>query len=87
MKRNENELKAIREFKTNPTGQDIVKYKLWQEQQNICIYSGKNISIQDLFTEAVDVDHIIPYSMCFDDSYNNKVLVLASENRQKGNRV
>lgn len=87
MKRNENALKSIREFKTNPTGQDIVKYKLWQEQQNICIYSGKNISIQDLFTEAVDVDHIIPYSMCFDDSYNNKVLVLASENRQKGNRV
>lgn len=87
MKKNENALKIIKEYKNNPTGQDIVKYKLWQEQQNICIYSGKNISIQDLFTEAVDVDHIIPYSMCFDDSYNNKVLVLASENRQKGNRV
>lgn len=87
MKTNEFALKAIKEYKVNPTGQDIVKYKLWQEQQNICIYSGKNISIEDLFTEAVDVDHIIPYSMCFDDSYNNKVLVLASENRQKGNRV
>ena len=87
MKKNEKALNVIKEYKTNPTGQDIVKYKLWQEQQNICIYSGKNISIQDLFTEAVDVDHIIPYSMCFDDSYNNKVLVLASENRQKGNRV
>ena len=87
MQKNENALNVIKEYKTNPTGQDIVKYKLWQEQQNICIYSGKNISIQDLFTEAVDVDHIIPYSMCFDDSYNNKVLVLASENRQKGNRV
>ncbi len=87
MKTNEFALKAIKEYKVNPTGQDIVKYKLWQEQQNMCIYSGKNISIQDLFTEAVDVDHIIPYSMCFDDSYNNKVLVLASENRQKGNRV
>lgn len=34
-----------------------------------------------------DVDHIIPYSRCFDDSYQNKVLVLASENRQKGNRL
>lgn len=87
MKTNEFALKAIKEYKVNPTGQDIVKYKLWQEQQNICIYSGKNISIEGLFTEAVDVDHIIPYSMCFDDSYNNKVLVLASENRQKGNRV
>lgn len=73
--------------KNNPTGQDIVKYKLWQEQDGICVYSGKHISIEDLFTEAVDVDHIIPYSMCFDDTYKNKVLVLASENRQKGNRI
>lgn len=87
MKKNENALKTIMEYKKNPTGQDIVKFKLWKEQQNICLYSGKNISINDLFTEAVDVDHIIPYSMCFDDSYSNKVLVLASENRQKGNRV
>lgn len=87
MKINENALKEIRKFKTNPTGQDIIKYKLWKEQDNKCIYSGKSISIQDLFTEAVDVDHIIPYSMCFDDSYVNKVLVLANENRQKGNRV
>lgn len=73
--------------KANPTGQDIVKYKLWQEQDGICIYSGQKIPVEWLFTEAVDVDHIIPYSMCFDDTYKNKVLVLASENRQKGNRV
>lgn len=73
--------------KVNPTGQDIVKYKLWEEQDGICIYSGKKIPIENLFTEAVDVDHIIPYSMCFDDTYKNKVLVLSSENRQKGNRV
>lgn len=73
--------------KSNPTGQDIVKYKLWKEQDGICVYSGKHISIEDLFTEAVDVDHIIPYSMCFDDTYKNKVLVLSSENRQKGNRI
>lgn len=73
--------------KQNVTGQDIVKYKLWQEQNEICIYSGKKIKFEELFTEAVDVDHIIPYSKCFDDSYNNKVLVLSSENRQKGNRV
>ncbi len=35
----------------------------------------------------VDVDHIIPYSISFDDSYTNKVLVRSSENRQKGNRI
>lgn len=73
--------------KNNPTGKDIVKFKLWQDQDCKCIYSGKTIPVEELFTDLVDVDHIIPYSQCFDDSYNNKVLVLASENRQKGNRV
>ena len=34
-----------------------------------------------------EVDHIIPYSISFDDRRTNKVLVLASENRQKGNRL
>ena len=88
MKINEKAVEEIKALgKIKPTGQDIVKYKLWKEQDCRCVYSGKNIPIEHLFTEAVDVDHIIPYSMCFDDSYNNKVLVMASENRQKGNRV
>lgn len=88
MKENERIKQKIIELgKTNPTGQDIVKYKLWEEQDGFCIYSGEKILVENLFTEAVDVDHIIPYSMCFDDTYKNKVLVLSSENRQKGNRV
>lgn len=92
MSKNEVALNNIKELKNGKvTGQDIVKYKLWEEQDGMCMYSGKKISLETLFSEsedkAVDVDHIIPYSMCFDDSYNNKVLVLASENRQKGNRV
>lgn len=71
-----------------PTGQDIVRYKLWKEQGEVCMYSGKRISIEDLFERGkVDIDHIIPYSISFDDSYRNKVLVLAEENRQKGNRT
>ena len=73
--------------KLNVTGQDIIKYRLWKEQGEICVYSGRKISPDELFTELVDVDHIIPYSKCFDDSFNNKVLVLASENRMKGDRV
>lgn len=86
--RNEKAIQEIRELgKTNVTGKDIVKYKLWKDQNEICIYSGKHIKVEDLFTDAVDIDHIIPYSQCFDDTYKNKVLVLASENRQKGNRT
>lgn len=73
--------------KTNVTGQDIIKYRLWEEQDGVCVYSGRRITPDELFTELVDVDHIVPYSISFDDSFNNKVLVLASENRMKGNRV
>lgn len=71
-----------------PTGQDLIKLKLWEEQDGICPYSLKPISIDRLFEVGyTDIDHIVPYSISFDDTYNNKVLVLASENRQKGNRL
>ena len=74
--------------KTNPTGMDIVKLKLYKEQDGRCPYSLKSIDYERLFEEGyVDIDHIIPYSISFDDSYKNKVLVLAAENRQKGNRL
>lgn len=85
---NEKVKREIEELgKINVTGQDIVKYRLWKEQGEICVYSGKHIKPEELFSELVDVDHIIPYSIYFDDSYNNKVLVLSSENRMKGDRV
>lgn len=71
----------------SPTGQDIVKYRLWQEQNHICPYSGKMIPYEDLFKPGFEIDHIIPYSITFDDSYRNKVLVYAKENQRKGNRT
>lgn len=71
-----------------PSGQDIVKYKLWQEQDCRCVYTGEPIKAEHLFTPGYyEVDHIIPYSISFDDSYTNKVLVLAKANRDKGNRI
>ena len=86
---NERIKSQISEYKSDHiTGQDIVKFKLFKEQDGICLYSGKNLDIARLFEPGyVDIDHIIPYSISFDDSYNNKVLVLSSENRQKGNRI
>lgn len=71
-----------------PNGLDIVKYKLWYEQDGICPYSQKPIILDRLFEPGyTEVDHIIPYSISFDDSYNNKVLTFAKENRQKGNKI
>ena len=86
---NERAKDQIAEYKgDHATGLDIVKFKLYREQDGVCLYSGQNLDIARLFEPGyADVDHIIPYSRCFDDSYQNKVLVLASENRQKENRL
>lgn len=74
--------------KSKASGEDIVKFKLWEEQNGICLYSGESLVISRLFEPGyADVDHVIPYSISFNDSYRNKVLVKSAENRQKGNRL
>ena len=68
----------------SPTGQDLVKYRLWKEQDGVCAYSLQRLDVEQLFEPGyVDVDHIVPYSLSFDDRRSNKVLVLSSENRQR----
>ena len=75
-----------KEHGIEPSNVNILKIKLWQEQQGCCMYSGKSIGIQDLKDPtALQVDHIYPYSRSFDDSYTNKVLVFTKENQKKGN--
>lgn len=63
------------------------KIRLWYQQEGRCIYSHKSIKISDLLynNEIFDIDHIIPKSISFDDSLNNKVLCYSEENRKKDN--
>ena len=86
---NERIANQVEEYKgASATGEDIVKFKLYKEQDGVCLYSGERLDIARLFEAGyVDVDHIIPYSVSFDNSYRNKVLVKSSENRQKGNNI
>lgn len=76
-------------FGYKPNGQMLLKYKLWKEQDGRCLYSGTYIEPERLFSDPMytDIDHIIPYSKSYDDSYTNKVLVISGENRQKGNQT
>lgn len=86
---NERLMKQIETIKgSRPTGQDLVKFKLFRDQDEVCLYSGTKLQAERLFEKGyVEVDHIVPYSISFDDGYRNKALVLASENQQKGNRL
>ena len=70
------------------TSNDLLKYKLWKEQKECCGYSGKKISISELFDKnVVQIDHILPYSRTFNDNYLNKTLVFAKENQDKRERT
>lgn len=69
-------------------GKDFEKYQLYREQQGKCAYSIEAMDINRLLEAGyVEIDHALPYSRSFDDSKNNKVLVLSRENRNKGNRT
>lgn len=70
------------------SGNDLLKYRLWEEQKECCAYSQKPIKIEELFqNNLVQIDHILPYSRTFNDNYLNKTLVLTKENQDKKDRT
>lgn len=76
-------------FGRRPTGREFEKWQLYHEQDSKCAYSLAPIDLNRLIDDVgyAEVDHALPYSRSFDDSKNNKVLVLTRENRDKGNRT
>ena len=74
-------------YRSYASRDDKLKYRLWKEQEHRCAYSNKQISLTQLFSAAVEVDHILPYSLTLNDSYMNKVVSFASENQHKGQRT
>ena len=36
------------------------------------MYSGKTIPLEELFKPGYDIDHILPYSITFDDSFRDR---------------
>lgn len=65
----------------------VEKVKLYDIQEGKCLYSLTDIPLEDLLRNPThyEVDHIIPRSVSFDNSYNNKVLVKSIENSKKSN--
>lgn len=75
-----------------PKGLEFEKWRLYREQNGQCAYSQKPLAfsgdVAEIFLDgSTEIDHALPYSRSFDDSKNNKVLVLTRENRDKGNRT
>ncbi len=75
----------IEQIKQNyePSKSDIIKYKAWLEQKYQSPYTGRVIPLSKLFTDAYQIEHIIPQARYFDDSFNNKVICEAEVNKEK----
>ncbi|HUU53385.1 MAG TPA: type II CRISPR RNA-guided endonuclease Cas9 [Armatimonadota bacterium] len=74
----------------NPRRSDIEKWLLADECGWQCPYTGKQISVESLFGDhpQFDIEHIIPFDRCLDNSFMNKTLCEVAENRtRKGNRT
>ena len=66
-----------------PTKSEIIRYKTWLEQKYRSPYTGESIPLGKLFTESYEIEHIIPQSRYFDDSFSNKVICESEVNKLK----
>lgn len=66
-----------------PTDKDILKYVLWEEQNHICLYTGKQIRISDFIgaNQKFDIEHTIPRSVGGDSTKMNMTLCDSRFNR------
>ena len=78
----------IRECGLFPTKSRIRKYMLWEEAGEQCLYCGHILTLsQCLNGDDMEVEHIIPKSVLYDDSYGNKTCACRRCNKEKGNRT
>jgi CRISPR-associated endonuclease Csn1 len=69
---------------------DIIRYRLWKELEPRgykTLYTNTYIAPEKLFSKDFDIEHIIPVSRLFDDSFSNKTLELKSANIEKGDKT
>ena len=86
--RNKEVAAKIRECGLYPTKSRIRKYMLWEEAGRQCLYCGRSIEEEQCLNgDDMEVEHIIPKSVLYDDSYGNKTCACRRCNKEKGNRT
>lgn len=70
-----------------PSSSELKRYKLWLEQKYKSPYTGQVIPLNKLFTPEYEIEHIIPQSRYFDDSFSNKIICESAVNKLKDNQI
>ncbi|OQW72124.1 MAG: type II CRISPR RNA-guided endonuclease Cas9 [Proteobacteria bacterium ST_bin14] len=79
------EMQQLLPHLTRISGEDLLRFELWKEQNGRCLYTDQAISpaIVVASDNNVQVDHILPWSRFGDDSFINKTLCFTSANAEK----
>ena len=85
-KENEEIENKIRELGVTPSRNKILKYRLWEESGKRCFYCGQPVSAVEFLNGLdVEIEHIVPKALLFDDSFSNKVCACRKCNSEKTN--
>ena len=87
-KENDSNAKLIEEYGIRASRNRIQKYRMWKESRQTCFYCGQVVDVKDFLRGYdVEVEHIIPKALFFDDSFSNKVCSCRKCNSEKGERT
>ena len=83
--------KKLEELGLPNTGENRFRLRMYEELgpaigPKVCPYTGKSINVEMLFSDKIEVDHILPLSRTNDDSPANKILCIREANREKKNQ-
>jgi CRISPR-associated endonuclease Csn1 len=90
-KENETIAKELESHGIENTYENRLRFKLWKELNSdkllrMCIYTGENISMSKLFSNDIQIEHILPFSRTYDDSFANKTVSYRHANQYKGEK-
>lgn len=76
----------------DPSGNDFIKMRLWYELAphgsglgRVDIYTGKCISLTECMSPEIEIEHILPFSRTYDNTFANKSITFKYVNQEKGN--
>ena len=72
------------EYNIVPSEEQILRWRLWNEQRRICIYTGRKILESEIFTNdfsSLDKEHTVPLSAGGESNLENLTLCDSSYNR------
>ncbi|MBS1619277.1 MAG: type II CRISPR RNA-guided endonuclease Cas9 [Bacteroidetes bacterium] len=84
-------IRRLEEHGIKGSRKNVERYRLWREFNELSVYGPydpeRKIGFAQAFDGSHDIDHIIPQSRLFDDSFSNKVFCSRKQNQDKGNQT